>query len=74
MELQRPSTSDTLQYFEWQRLSQEALTELDRDKLKQRVDAAEAAIFKRLRLLSHNSNHTAERPGHSKCFNDSPLS
>jgi len=36
------------QYPQWQKLCQEALTEFDRDKLRNRVAAAEAAVVMRL--------------------------
>jgi len=39
---------DKLQYPEWQKLCQDALVELDKDKLRERVAAAEAAISSRL--------------------------
>jgi hypothetical protein len=37
------------------------LLEFDRNKLHDRVEAAETAIFKRLQSLSQNSDHNAER-------------
>jgi hypothetical protein len=64
MQLQSESESEPmeiLKYPEWQQLLQQALVELDRDKLKQRVDAAETAIFKRLQAISRSSDDQAER-------------
>jgi hypothetical protein len=50
-----------LQYPDWQSPVQEALIELDKDKLKALVAAAEAAIFYRLQAISQDTDHTAER-------------
>ena len=47
-------------YPEWQNENAAALVELDRDKLPQRVAAAEAAIFNRLQAISQSSDHRAE--------------
>lgn len=41
-------TMDKPHYPEWQKLCHDALVELDKDKLRERVAAAEAAIFSRL--------------------------
>ena len=48
-------------YPEWQNDFRAALLELDREKLRERVATAEAAIFKRLQALSQGLEHTAER-------------
>jgi hypothetical protein len=48
-------------YPEWQNEYRAALLELDRQKLSERVTAAEAAIYKRLQTISQNSDHQAER-------------
>lgn len=48
-------------YPEWQNLLLEALVELDTEKLKERVGAAEAAIFKRLQSISQATGHQEER-------------
>jgi hypothetical protein len=53
--------AESLKYPEWQKVLQEALLELDTDKLKQRVAAAETAIFKRLQAISQSSDHNVER-------------
>ena len=52
---------NTLEYPDWQRPLQEALVELDNDKLKARVAAAEVAIFNRLQAISQSTNHQPER-------------
>jgi hypothetical protein len=52
---------DDLEYPDWQRPVQAALVELDKDKLKERVAAAEAAIFERQQAISQSCDHHAER-------------
>jgi hypothetical protein len=52
--------SPKILYPEWQNEYQ-ALLELDTEKLRGRVAAAETAIFNRLQAISQGSNHTAER-------------
>ena len=37
------------------------MVEVDKDKLKSRVGAAETAIFNRLQAISRSSDHAAER-------------
>ena len=49
------------QYPQWQKLCQEALTEFDRDKLRNRVAAAEAAVVMRLQELANKADAQAER-------------
>ncbi len=53
--------SPNIFYPEWQHEFRAALLELDTEKLRERVAAAETAIFKRLQAISQGSNHTAER-------------
>jgi hypothetical protein len=53
--------SQDLEYPTWQKICQEALVELDPDKLKERVAAAEAAVFMRSQELAHNPDARAER-------------
>ena len=53
--------SPEILYPTWQHEYQAALIEVDRAKLSQRVEAAEAAIFKRLQQLSRSSDDFAER-------------
>ena len=53
--------SPKLLYPGWQHELQAALLELDTEKLRERVAAAETAIFNRLQAISQGSNHTAER-------------
>lgn len=50
-----------LQYPAWQKLCQEALMELDNDKLKKRVADAEAAVFLRLQELAYCGDGHEER-------------
>lgn len=50
-----------MQYPDWQRLCQDALFELDKDKLPERVAAAEAAIFSRLRAMEVADDSLEER-------------
>lgn len=52
---------DDLEYPEWQGPVQAALVELDKEKLKERVAAAEVAIFERQQALSRSSDYHAER-------------
>ena len=52
---------DDLEYPDWQRPVQAALVELDKDKLKERVAAAEVAIFERQQAISQSRDHHAER-------------
>jgi hypothetical protein len=52
---------DALEYPDWQRALQEALVELDTDKLKARVATAEVAIFNRLQAISQSTDHKSER-------------
>ena len=59
MTTEDPSSSEIL-YPAWQYEYQAALVEVDRQKLKQRVEAAETAIFKRLQQLSQNSDDFVE--------------
>jgi hypothetical protein len=48
-------------YPAWQNEYQAALVEVDREKLKERVEAAETAIYKRLQQISLSSDHHTER-------------
>jgi hypothetical protein len=52
--------SPNVLYPEWQNEFRAALLELDTEKLRERVAAAETAIFNRLQAISQGSN-TAER-------------
>jgi len=54
-------THEGVRYPEWQMHFQEALLELDREKLRERIAAAETAISNRLQALAGDSNHHAER-------------
>ena len=50
-----------IKYPDWQRPVQEALVEVDKEKLKSRMGAAETAIFNRLQAISGSSDHSPER-------------
>jgi hypothetical protein len=58
---QNPSTSHTIKYPHWQREFEAALREGDPQSLRQRVDAAEAALFRRLQALAGSAEGDAER-------------
>ena len=55
------SPSPHILYPHWQNEYQAAIVELDREKLSQRVEAAETAIYTRLQQISQRSDHSAER-------------
>jgi len=59
-EAKSPPSSE-IRYPEWQPEYQAALLELDTEKLRERVAAAETAIFNRLQAISHSSDAHAER-------------
>ncbi len=61
-------SSPNIVYPEWQPEYQAALLELDTEKLRERVAAAETAIFNRLQAISHGSNHTGERQALEDAF------
>jgi hypothetical protein len=46
---------------EWKSVLQEALMEIDPDKLKEKVAQAEVAIFQRLQALGRSSDSSEER-------------
>ena len=48
-------------YPSWQNEYQAALIEVDPVKLGRRIEAAEAAIYRRLQQLSQNADHHTER-------------
>jgi hypothetical protein len=52
---------DHFQWPEWQQIYQDAVLELDKDRLRERVAAAEAAIFSRLQALSPTVDSLSER-------------
>jgi len=52
---------ENLQWPEWQKLYQDAVVELDKVRLQERVAAAEAAICSRLRALSPAVDSRSER-------------
>ncbi len=53
--------SKVIRYGEWQETYREVLVELDRDKLRERIVAAETAISDRLRAIAGSTDHYAER-------------
>ena len=57
---QDTSTSHTIKYPHWQREFEAAIREGDPESLRQRVDAAEAAIFLRSQALVESA------PGHGE--------
>lgn len=50
-----------LQYPQWQKLCQEALIELQPDKLRERIEVAEAAVVARLQELANATDGQVER-------------
>jgi hypothetical protein len=56
-----PEFTEELKYPQWQKPFQEALLELDKDKLPKRVSVAETAILDRLHSMSQEPNNHAER-------------
>jgi hypothetical protein len=57
----QPSSPSPKILYPWQHDYQAALLELDPEKLAQRVEAAETAIFKRLQTISQGPDSNAER-------------
>ena len=55
------SPSPKILYPEWQPEYQAALLELDANKLRERVQTAETAIFKRLQAISQKPDYSTER-------------
>ena len=51
---------DAMRYPEWQGPLQEALLEVDREKLQSKMMKAEEAIFERLQQLAGSSDSEAE--------------
>ena len=52
---------EDLRYPNWQKPVQEALVELDREKLRERIAAAERAISQRLEAMERSQADRAER-------------
>lgn len=50
-----------LKYPSWQAPLQEALLELDREKLAERIQKVETVIFERLQAISSDTDHHDER-------------
>lgn len=55
------SPSPKISYPEWQNDYEAALAEPDRERLAERVAAAETAIFIRLQTISQSADNRAER-------------
>ena len=60
-----PSTSESIKYPHWQREFEAALLEGDPQTLRQRVDAAESAIFLRSQALVESAQGKAEQQASS---------
>ena len=58
---QNSSTAHTIKYPHWQREFEAALREGDPQSLRQRVDAAESALFLRLQALAESAEGDKER-------------
>jgi hypothetical protein len=56
-----PDSPNPILFPEWQNEYAAALLEFDDKCLRERVAAAETAIFKRLQQISQDSDHHAER-------------
>jgi hypothetical protein len=54
-------TMSELSYPEWQTAYQEALVEVDKQKLETKIHLAEWKIYERLQTLSADSDHHQER-------------
>jgi len=50
-----------LKYLKWEREFQEAVLERDREKLFEKIQQLETAIFVRLQELASDSDHHSER-------------
>ena len=59
--IERGDHFEDLAYPNWQKPVQEALVELDKDKLKERIAAAERAIAQRLEAIERSPADRAER-------------
>jgi hypothetical protein len=58
---ERQTSGPGLKFPKWQKLCQEALVELDPEKLKERVLIAEAAVYMRLQKLAQSPDGHEER-------------
>jgi hypothetical protein len=61
MRTQTANEQDVLAYPDWQKPVQEALVELDYEKLQARMAAAKTAISNRLETITHQEGHQAEK-------------
>jgi hypothetical protein len=62
------SASHTIKYPHWQREFEAAIVVGDPQSLRQRVDAAEAALFLRLQALAESAEGDEERQAISRAF------
>lgn len=62
------SAFQTIKYPHWQREFEAAVSEGDPQSLRQRVDAAEAALFLRLQALAESAEGEQERQAISKAI------
>jgi hypothetical protein len=60
--------TDDFNYPEWQTPLLDALVELDKEKLKAKVAAAETALFNRQQALASDADHRAERQAIEDAF------
>jgi hypothetical protein len=58
---QERNTMSELRYPSWQTPLQEAILELDRERLAERIQEVETIIFERLQTLSSQTDHKDER-------------
>lgn len=62
------SASHTIKYPHWQREFEAVLVEGDPQTLRQRVDAAESALFLRLQALAESAGRNEERQAISEAM------
>jgi hypothetical protein len=60
-EQQVENSGSQLNRFEWQSVVQQALVELDPEKLRAKIAEAESTIFRRLQILGEDGGANAER-------------
>ena len=61
-------SEEELKYPTWQGPLQDAIVEFDPEKLSQKIQRAEAVVFKRLQELSSDSDHHGERQAIADAF------
>ena len=60
-DLKTQTALDVLTYPEWQKPVQEALIELDLERLQARIASAKTAVSRRLETIAQQEGHQAER-------------